>query len=403
MKRRVGLLLALTVVVAAGTLFQNYRFDVAAQRERDAAQTLDRALTALDVALADLRAAQAGYVATGQGAASWMNEVATLAGRIRSDVEAARARTIVDAARTRYDRALTALDDFGNIDSRARRYVDDEQLLFASDLVFMDAPEAGRRASNELASAREAEAAAGSERLARLRWLRFGMNGLALAFLLLVAVASVRGRLASERVTEAGAMEATKAGREPEETPAAGDRTDEEGPARTLVPPPPPTPPPPAPAFELAPTAELCGDLARLVDGRDLPALVERTAAVLGAKGVVLWTIDGSGAMLRPALAHGYSERVLARLGSLQVDAENVTSLAFRSMRPQVMNGSAADAPGALAVPLVTPSGCVGVLSAETRRTRPGDELMALARILGAQFSTVITPAAEADRQAAGE
>jgi hypothetical protein len=399
MKRRVGLLLALTVIVAAGTLVQNYRFDVTLARERDVAQAIDRELTAVAVALADLRAAQAGYVATGQGAAFWMNEVADLTARIESDLTAARYRTLSDTARTRYDRALAALSDFGNIDDRARQYVDDDQLFFASDLVFMDGPEAGRRAAADVALAREAEATAAVDRLTRLTWTRFGMNALAVVFLLLVAVFAARGRLTEDEAPTAEVRtphELSILAPEPDVAVGPLPVSAEERPAPAAA---------PSPAAEssldLTPAAELCSDLARIMDGRDLPALVERTATVLGAKGVVLWAVDSSGAMLRPALTHGYSDRVLARLGTLQVDAENVTSLAFRSMRPQLMNGADDDTPGALAVPLVTTSGCVGVLAAETRKPRPGDEMMALARIVAAQFSTVVTPAAEASQSAA--
>jgi len=387
MKKRVGLLLALTILVAAGTLFQNYRFDVSLARERDAALALDRRLADAGLALADLRAAQAGYVATGQGAASWMNEVVALTDQVDSEITAARDGTFSDTARSRYTRALAALGDFRAIDDRARRYVDDEQLFFASDLVFMDGPEASRRAAGDLGLARDAEAEAAAARLTRLSRFRFGMNGLALVFLLVVAVSAIRNQLTDEpslAETEAPEPGVT------DELPTTAE------PMVAATTPPPVT----EPALDLAPTAELCADLARLMDGRDLPALVERTATVLGAKGIVLWAVDSSGAMLRPALTYGYSDRVMARLGTLQVDAENVTSLAFRSMQPQTMNGTD-DGTGALAVPLVTTSGCVGVLAAETRDPQPGGEMVALARIVAAQLSTVVTPAAESSRNAA--
>src|SRR5205085_5352848 len=110
--------------------------------------------------------------------------------------------------------------------------------------------------------------------------------------------------------------------------------------------------------------------LARVLDGRDVPALLERTVKVLGAKGVVLWVIDTSGTFLRPLLLHGYPEKIVKRLGQLQVDADNLTSLAFRSLQPQSVNGNAPDTFGAIAVPLVTGTGCVGVLAAELQRAK---------------------------------
>jgi hypothetical protein len=44
-------------------------------------------------------------------------------------------------------------------------------------------------------------------------------------------------------------------------------------------------------------------------------------------------------------------------------------------------------------VPLVTASGCGGVLSAELRDSKPAPELLALTRIVAAQFATLIAPA----------
>jgi GAF domain-containing protein len=143
----------------------------------------------------------------------------------------------------------------------------------------------------------------------------------------------------------------------------------------------------------LTEVAELCVDLGRVIDSRDVPSLVERASAILQAKGVVLWVADSAGAMLRPSVTHGYSEKTVSRLGPLQIDGDNVTSLAFRSMRPQTMAGSGAGASSALAVPLLTASGCVGVLAAETTTDRPAGELLPVARIIAAQFAALIAPA----------
>jgi hypothetical protein len=138
--------------------------------------------------------------------------------------------------------------------------------------------------------------------------------------------------------------------------------------------------------------AELCVDFGRVLDGRDVPALLDRTIKVLNAKGLVLWVVDTSGTFLRPWLLHGYPEKVVQRLGSLQIDSDNMTSLAFRSRRSQAVNGTAPAAPGAIAVPLVTATGCVGVLSAEVSRSRPDHETLAVARMIAAQIATIVAP-----------
>jgi hypothetical protein len=113
---------------------------------------------------------------------------------------------------------------------------------------------------------------------------------------------------------------------------------------------------------------------------------------LLDAKGIMIWAVDTGGALLRPSMCHGYSEKVLTRLRPLQVDADNVTSLAFRSMQAQSMSGATAADSGALAVPLITASGCVGVLAAEVRPGKPHPDLLSVARIVAAQFSTLVAP-----------
>src|SRR6185437_15521153 len=60
-------------------------------------------------------------------------------------------------------------------------------------------------------------------------------------------------------------------------------------------------PPPPVPEVNLADAASLCTDLARVLDTRDVPALFERAAQVLDAKGLVLWVADTSGVRLEPS------------------------------------------------------------------------------------------------------
>jgi hypothetical protein len=416
-KRGVGLLLVLTIIIAAGTLGQDLRFDRSIRLERTTADARDRDVRILELALIELRASQAGYIATGQSTQHWMEQVSLLAAQVSGELGRLAQATVHGDARTRYLAAASALSDFTNIDSRARRYVADNQLFLASDLVFIDALEAVRRAAAELDAARTAERQASEATIARLTWLRFGMNSLALGFMLVVALVAVRSSF-REGVPDlagddAGAADAafvppavevdvdpdadeyavvvsrTPAARSPE--PATGATTAAD-PTTAAAPPAAPAPAAGA-SVALTEAAELCVDLARLMDERDLPALVERTSGVLGAKGVVLWAADSDTGVLRPALTHGYSERVVKRLGILPVDGDNVTSLAYRSMRTQIMAGRGAGASGAVAVPLVTTAGCVGVLAAETREREPGSDLLALARILAAQFSTVVQPA----------
>jgi GAF domain-containing protein len=151
----------------------------------------------------------------------------------------------------------------------------------------------------------------------------------------------------------------------------------------------------------LGDAADLCVDLARILDSRDITALLERAAGVLDAKGVIVWAADTSGSVLQPSLAYGYPQQVIMRLGSLGTDADNVTSLAFRMKRLQVLPGAGSGTSGAIAVPLVTAAGCVGVLSAETRDPRPNPDVVAVTKIIAAQFAALIGPAGQHDARAA--
>lgn len=224
--------------------------------------------------------------------------------------------------------------------------------------------------------------------IARLDTFRTAAVGVGLLFVLGVAI--FLGRSATPR----GTPSTTQMLRDlpPPVKPAGATASG------TVAAPQPAAPAPHAPASHmgrpanLSAAAELCVDLARVMDTDDVPALLERTATLLDARGLIVWAIDADGAQLRPSLSHGYSEKVLNKLRSLQVDSDNVTSLAFRSLQPQAMNGASVTDSAAIAIPLLTGSGCVGVMAAELKHNRPPADLMPIARIVGAQFSALVAP-----------
>jgi hypothetical protein len=369
--RHFTVLLVLSVLLAAGALIQDLRFDMALAQGRAAAVAIERDVASIETALADWRAAEAGYVATGQSPVAWVKRAAERSAEIEATLTRLQASTGSADAKTQYDAATSALGDLNGIDGRAREFATTDRRFEASDLIFTDAVGPARRVAAALSAARDAERQASEARLVGTRWLRLGLNGAALAGLVL-AVGLFHRR-------------STRAESAADDAKTANDVSSSvEGivsPARPM-----------ATSVNLAAAAELCVDLGRVMDGRDVPALFERLAPVLGARGVVLWIADANGALLRPSLTLGYSDRMVARLGTLQADSDNVTSLAFRSMRSQTVNGAAPAAPGAIAVPLVTAAGCVGVLSAEVNRTRPDHETVAVARMIAAQFAAIVTP-----------
>ena len=131
---------------------------------------------------------------------------------------------------------------------------------------------------------------------------------------------------------------------------------------------------------------------------------LEEAARILQAVGLIVWVWDPQTTRLKPALAHGYSDKVLAQLPRVERDTDNATAAAFRLAQTCVVN-SGDLASGALVVPLMTPTGCVGVLAIELRhRSEQRESVRALATVFAAQLATLIgaaRPAEAADRKLA--
>jgi hypothetical protein len=153
-----------------------------------------------------------------------------------------------------------------------------------------------------------------------------------------------------------------------------------------------PAPVPAEPLIDLPEVARLCADMARLVDTRALPGMLERAASLLDASGMVLWIADPDGRELAPIVTHGYAPQLVTRLGTIPRAAENATAAAFRTCLLQTVDTDAVSS-GAIAAPLVTPAGCVGVMAAEIRHEGERQEaVLAAAGILAAQFATLVGP-----------
>jgi hypothetical protein len=117
---------------------------------------------------------------------------------------------------------------------------------------------------------------------------------------------------------------------------------------------------------------------------------------VLDAKGIMIWSVDSDEGLLRPSLSHGYSEKVTRKIRPLPMSDENITSQAMRSLQPQTLAGAGPGDSAAIAIPMIGSMGCVGVMAAEIRQSRPHNDVIALARIIAAQFTTLVAPADEA-------
>jgi transcriptional regulator with XRE-family HTH domain len=157
-----------------------------------------------------------------------------------------------------------------------------------------------------------------------------------------------------------------------------------------------PSPPPPGPDFMLV--AQLCTEFARVDNAADVRPLLRQAALILNANGVVVWVWDPGMSELRPALAAGYSEVALAQLPNVRPDADNVTAHAYRSGQACSIDGVERSA---LVVPLLTPTGCAGVLAFELHGNTLTKAVRAAATIIAAQLSQLLGVTQPAEAQVA--
>lgn len=366
-KRRFLMLLLIACLAVGGTLFQTYQFEQRVDRDRAAEDAVVQQLDATADALADVRYAQAGYVAVGQGADFWMARFNEDLARVEGMLRERQRTTVSSGALTHYDAAIEQLGALRKSDGRARNYVDNGQLILASDVIFVESGEIIGQIAGNVSAARDTESFESRRALADVTRYRQAVGASGLAFTLLVGII-LYARIKVTPIEELPHVVETAEDAAQQTTPTSvAAPTEVTG------------------VTGVKEAADVCVDLARLLDGRDLPVLLSRAAAAIGAKGLVLWVIDESGQHLRASMAHGYSDRMLSRLGQLPVSGDNATALACRTLQSQVV-------PGALAVPLIGATGCVGVLAAEIVGTGTSRHQLPIARLIAAQLSVVIRP-----------
>lgn len=144
---------------------------------------------------------------------------------------------------------------------------------------------------------------------------------------------------------------------------------------------------------DLLAAAHLCTAFGRVDNAAQMPPLLGEAARILGAPGLIVWVWDAIAEELQPALVHGYSEKVLAYLPNLKLDADNLTAAAFRTGETLSIRGNA-ETSGALTVPLMTPAGCAGVLAIELPGGPGGnvesDGVRAVAIVLAAMLAQLV-------------
>ena len=422
--RAARLALLVLFVMALGVTAYLFRKSEAARRaEAAAGESFSARAHSAARTILDLRAAQQAYVATGQGEDFWAAKVAATLASLREVLPSLRASAVAADARAGIDAASGSLQDFAQMDSRARAYVRSNQKLLASDMIFSNGSELTEAAAASIEKASTAETlarTAAAETFERRQKFALVAAAAAAALVVLLLLPRVEDDLPSPAflepslprpalaVARAKKAEAPLTGQQssvarhtgaappavagpsapqanvPPGADAAPVPAPERGPAAAIGPPP----------LDFKAVAALCTELSRVDDTTALPPLLERAAALLDAPGLILWIADPEGRELNPVLAQGYPQHLVNRLGAIPRDAENATAAAFRTGVLQRVYGEGGTN-GAIAAPLVTGGGCVGVLAAEVKAdTEKLDANLAAATILAAQLASLVGPAA---------
>lgn len=372
----VAVLLGAAAAAAVAVRETHRQMDTLATGGRAASEHLAR----LEFLVAELQNA----VAIDDGAvpsSARLTRAAGLAQRLRAEAgQLARlpASTRVDvAAVTQAGQAVsTALE-------RATGYLGEGADLMAGDVLANDAVRSVAGLSSAVGRARtqQAETLAGATGtlVERATALTAGIAALVILGLAVLAVVPGRPRHAAPALPSAS-----------EQEPGLG----------LVTPPAPQSQPSAAPddKTDLEQLADLCRDVAAASSPDDLPALLERTAALLGAHGVILWA--ASDRDLIPVAAHGYTASALRAMGRVEMgDGTPLSDACLAFHASAVPSGDGA--PAALVVPLGTPGACRGILTAECRHaTGFRADALAAARIAGSHFAAGFLSSgfAEADK-----
>ena len=147
--------------------------------------------------------------------------------------------------------------------------------------------------------------------------------------------------------------------------------------------------------LDLNALAELCTRLALVGDWGQFEMALADATRIVHAVGVMLWCPEAGTALLTAVAAHGYTDAVLARVPRIHPEDDNAIADAFRSAAMRVVPADRGMT-AAVAVPVMSPIGCVGVLAFELRDGRERDSAVAAAaRIIAAQLASLLTPAQE--------
>ena len=242
--------IGIAIGLSAGYLFSNVDKDINTQRTSENALRDEAA--ALAATIADVRAGQMAYVARGQGEAFWMSHVESLTPILQKRAAEFGALLTAPDARSTFEAATAALENFRTLDAKVRESVRNGSALFAADMIFSDGLESMATASTQLTAALNQELQSRSAAMTSVRNRQLAIAGGAAGAILLLMVGLVLLGEASAKSAEPEAAAAVPVV-EPIRFEAPLPK------ARAAVTP------------KLLTTAQLCRELSRVVDSSSLP------------------------------------------------------------------------------------------------------------------------------------
>ena len=369
------------VLAAAG--FFVFQTEQQIESRRAAARRFEERVRAVDRALSDLRMGQHGYVAAGQSAEAWMPKVAGMSGEAARGVDDLRTAAATADARSSLMEAAATIVELGRVDRRVVDYLKSGQDVMAADVVYSEAGQTIALAANQVDAARalEQQGVDVAERESRRRQLyALGSAGaVSVVTLLLLGAAPAN----QPRVDLRGKLDLKG---KKVDIPVLSEDDELSFKVRTDA------PRHSAPIMKAA--SEICTELGRVNDRRDLEHLLGRAAELMDASGVIIWVGSSPGGDLQPVLVHGYPPQAIAKMPAVPRNASNAAAAAYRTGALQIVLARPGMSCGALVAPLLTPDGSIGALSAEIKgRGETSDTTQALVVLFAAQLASILAPA----------
>lgn len=385
--------LVVGLLATAGLAYRTLQDEDALNRERRSAAAGAAAVGKTEGLLLDLRASLHAYVAPGQGLPFWGKRAQETLDQVRQSL--ADLDALVTPLGGSLAESLDAVDQLSAAERRARTYVSREEMQLAGDVIFTEVRDLLAAATGQVLSVGEGLTREHDRRAVAIRQEQLALAAAGIVVWIVIALL-----LFPTETTKPAVQDPAHWRSELKETLKRPIPVAPETPKVIEAPPAPQPLEAQVPLAALKQAAEICADLSSLTDPGALGGALARVSTLLNATGLIVWIASNDNSALSPVATHGFDPKLVSRIGKIARDSSNLTAAAFRENAAKV-SPVTATAPGALAVPMCSPTGPAGVLSVELKAGQPVDEpKVALAAIIAAQLATLAMPISAAQPEA---